>query len=91
MALHPEFEYAAYEAPAGSGEVLILARRLAPVVFEAAGITEYNELVQVDPANLEKRRCKHPLYDRDSLLAFALEHWSTQTIPRTMQCPATPQ
>ncbi|HSH69300.1 MAG TPA: isoleucine--tRNA ligase [Deferrisomatales bacterium] len=68
VALHPEFEYAAYEAPAGSGEVLILARRLAPVVFEAAGIAAYKELVRVDPASLERRACKHPLYDRDSLL-----------------------
>jgi isoleucyl-tRNA synthetase len=73
VALHPEFEYAAYEAPAGSGEVLILARRLAPVVFEAAGIGEYRELAPVDPAALERRAAKHPLYDRDSLLILG-EH-----------------
>ncbi len=68
IALNPEFEYGAYEAPAGSGEVLILARRLAPVVMEAAGIDEWTELAGVDPRALENRHARHPLYDRPSLL-----------------------
>ncbi len=70
VALNPEFEYGAYEAPAGSGEVLILARRLAPVVMEAAGIGEWTELAGVDPRALENRHARHPLYDRPSLLVL---------------------
>ncbi len=68
IALNPEFEYGAFEAPAGSGEVLVLARRLAPVVFEAAGVGGWTELAQLDPRALENRVARHPLYGRDSLL-----------------------
>ncbi|MBE0618844.1 MAG: isoleucine--tRNA ligase, partial [Proteobacteria bacterium] len=70
IALNPEFEYAAYEAPAGSGEVLVLARRLAPVVLEAAGIEKWTELVQLDPRALERREARHPLYDRPSIVVL---------------------
>ncbi len=68
IALNPDFEYAAYEAPEGSGEVLILARRLAPLVLEAAGVTAWRELVQLDPKNLEHKKTRHPLYDRPSVI-----------------------
>ncbi len=71
VALNPEYEYAAYEAPQGSGEVLILARRLAPVVFEAVGIGRWAELAPVDPRALEGKAFRHPLYDRDSVVVLA--------------------
>ncbi len=70
VALNPEFEYAAYEAPAGSGEVWILARRLAPVVLEAAGVEGGRELARVDPVALEGKAFRHPLYDRDSVVVL---------------------
>jgi len=70
ICLHPEYEYAAYEAPAESGEVLIMARRLAPVVMEAAGIENYKELAQIDPNFLENKSARHPLFDRASLLTL---------------------
>ncbi|GAB6062980.1 isoleucine--tRNA ligase [Deferrisoma palaeochoriense] len=70
LAFHPEFEYAAYEAPAGSGEVWILARRLAPVVLEAAGVDGWKELAPVDPKALEGKAFRHPLYDRDSVVVL---------------------
>jgi isoleucyl-tRNA synthetase len=70
VALHPEFEYAAYEAPADSGEVLILARYLAPVVMETLGITAWAELARVDPEVLEGKEARHPLYDRPSILVL---------------------
>ncbi|GAB4272807.1 MAG: isoleucine--tRNA ligase [Deferrisomatales bacterium] len=73
VALHPEFEYGAYEAPAGSGEVWILARYLAPVVLEAAGVARWTELARVDPKALERREARHPLYDRPSMLVLG-EH-----------------
>jgi isoleucyl-tRNA synthetase len=70
LALNPEVEYAAYEAPAGSGEVLVLARRLAPVVFETAGIRDGREVAALDPRALERREARHPLYDRPSLVVL---------------------
>ncbi|MDW7710883.1 MAG: isoleucine--tRNA ligase [Deferrisomatales bacterium] len=73
VALNPGFEYAAYEAPTGSGEVLVLARRLAPVVLEAAGIATWKELAGLDPRVLERRQTRHPLYDRPSLIVLS-EH-----------------
>jgi glutamyl-Q tRNA(Asp) synthetase len=42
-------------------------------------------------AFLQQTNPPEEITDCDSLLAFALEHWSTQAIPRTMQCPAAPQ
>ncbi|NTU59834.1 MAG: isoleucine--tRNA ligase, partial [Deltaproteobacteria bacterium] len=68
VALHPDFEYGAFEAPAGSGEVLVMAKRLAPVVFEEAGIASWTELGDVDPRAVERLELTHPLYDRVSLL-----------------------
>jgi isoleucyl-tRNA synthetase len=70
IALNPEFEYAAYEAPEGSGEVLILARRLAPLVLEAAGISAWREVAQLDPRDLEHKKTRHPLYDRPSVIVL---------------------
>ncbi len=70
VALNPAFEYAAYEAPAGSGEVLLLARPLAAGVLAAAGIESWTELVALDPASLEEKEARHPLYDRPSLLVL---------------------
>ena len=73
VALHPDFEYAAYEAPAGSGEALILARNLAPAVMETLRYASWNELARLDPKALERRKARHPLYDRPSLLILG-EH-----------------
>ena len=41
------------------GERLILADRLAPQVFEAARVTEYRRLTEVDPSTIAA--CAHPL------------------------------
>ncbi|MHB8764266.1 MAG: isoleucine--tRNA ligase [Deferrisomatales bacterium] len=70
IALNPAFEYGAYEAPAGSGEVLILARTLAPAVLAAAGLADWAEVAPVDPRALEGQNARHPLYDRPSLLVL---------------------
>ncbi len=68
VALGPEFEYGAYEAPEGSGDVYILARRLAPLVLEASGFTGWKELAQIDPTKLENIEARHPMYERASLI-----------------------
>jgi isoleucyl-tRNA synthetase len=70
IALGPNYEYSAYEVSEGAhaGKVFILAKRLAPIVFDTVGIAAYKEIAQIDPLKLERREARHPLYDRPSLL-----------------------
>jgi len=66
IALHPDFEYVAVDV--GDGEVYILARDLVDACMQSFGISDYSICGDIDPKTLEKKRCKHPLYDRDSLI-----------------------
>jgi isoleucyl-tRNA synthetase len=66
IALHPEFEYVAMDA--GSGEAYILAGRLGPTCMESFGFPEARVLARIDARDLENKRCRHPLYERDSLM-----------------------
>jgi isoleucyl-tRNA synthetase len=70
IAVHPDFEYAAVDT---GEEVLILAKELVEPCMAAFGIKDHTILGAVDPRGLEKRRCRHPLYDRDSILVLG-EH-----------------
>jgi isoleucyl-tRNA synthetase len=66
IALHPDFEYVAVDV--GGGEVYILARDLVEVCMHSFGITEYSIIGDIGPKVLENKRCRHPLYQRDSLI-----------------------
>ncbi len=66
IALHPDFIYAAVET--GTGEVLILARELVENCMQAFGFNEYRILAEMNAQDLEKRNCRHPFYNRDSLI-----------------------
>jgi isoleucyl-tRNA synthetase len=66
VALHPDFDYAAVET--GDGEVLILARELVDDCMELFGIADYRILTDLRARDLENRRCRHPFYERDSLI-----------------------
>ncbi len=66
IALHSEFEYVAVDA--GGGEVYILARELVEGCMQSFGIADYSIIADIDPKTLEKKRCGHPLYRRDSLI-----------------------
>ncbi len=66
VALHPDFEYVAMDA--GNDEAYILAGRLAPSCMESFGKPDARILARIDAADLENKRCRHPLYDRDSLI-----------------------
>ncbi len=66
ITLHPDFEYVAVETD--KGQVLILAKALVESCMAAFGIEAFNILGELDPKQLENKRCRHPLYDRDSLL-----------------------
>ncbi|QTA88621.1 isoleucine--tRNA ligase [Desulfonema magnum] len=69
IALHPDFDYAAVDT--GNNEVLILARDLAETCMETFGISDYSILADIKAKTLERKRCAHPLYDRDSLIILA--------------------
>ena len=66
IALHPDFEYAAVETDAG--EVLILAREMVDGCMAAFGITAFSVTATMAASVLENKHCRHPLYDRDSLI-----------------------
>jgi len=66
IALHPELEYVAMDA--GNDEAYLLAGRLGPACMESFGVADARVLARIDPRDLENKRCRHPLYDRDSLI-----------------------
>jgi isoleucyl-tRNA synthetase len=69
VAVHPAFEYVAVKI--GRDEVFIMARGLLENTMEALGIKDYEILAQVDPMRLEHKICRHPLYERRSLIVQA--------------------
>ena len=66
VALHPDFEYAAVDV--GNNEVYVLARELVEACMAQFGIATYEVLATFQAQAWEKMRCRHPLYDRDSLI-----------------------
>ena len=66
IAVHPKFVYAAVDV--GQGEVYILARELVAPCMQTFGIREYEILEEFEASTLEHKKCRHPLYDRESLL-----------------------
>ena len=66
VSLHPDFDYAAVDV--GDNEVFILAQYLTATCMEIFGINNYSVITRIDAGKLEKMRCRHPLYDRESLI-----------------------
>ena len=71
VALHPEFEYAAVDV--GRNEVFILARELIESALKIFGIADYTVIAEINPKTLERKRCRHPMVKRDSLIILG-EH-----------------
>ena len=71
IALHPEFEYAAVEV--GGNQVFILARDLIQSALHIFGITDYKIIASINPKTLERKRCSHPMVERDSIIILG-EH-----------------
>ncbi len=69
VALHPEFEYVALETEKG---VLIVAEGLKDSFLAATGLSG-EVLASFSATLLERKRCKHPFYDRDSIVLLG-EH-----------------
>ncbi len=71
VALHPDFVYSAVDI--GNNQVLILAHDLVDACMRTFDIDEYTVLTDIKAADLEKKHCRHPLYDRESLIILG-EH-----------------
>ncbi|MDD5224362.1 MAG: isoleucine--tRNA ligase [bacterium] len=71
VCLHPDLDYAAVEIP--NGEVLIMAEGLVLRGMAEMEIEGYKVLGKVSPRDLEKKTCRHPFLNRDSLIILG-EH-----------------
>ncbi|HEY6007512.1 MAG TPA: isoleucine--tRNA ligase, partial [Geobacteraceae bacterium] len=69
IALHPEFAYVALETEQG---VLIVAEGLKDAFLQATGLSG-SVLATIPAPALERKRCRHPFYERDSIILLG-EH-----------------
>ncbi len=76
VALHPDFVYAAVDV--GREHLLILAKELVEQCMATFGYEKYSLVCEFGAAELEKKNCRHPLYDRNSLIILA-EHVTLDT------------
>ena len=68
IALHPGLDYVAVEH---AGEVYVVAKGLLHDVMLNLGLEGWRVLAPVEPASLERRQARHPLYGRPSLIILA--------------------
>ena len=68
VAMHPEFDYAAIEA---KDEVFVVADELADRFIEETGLTDTRKIAVFKAGGLERLRCRHPFFDRESILVLA--------------------
>ena len=66
IALHPDIIYAAVDTK--NGEVLILAKELVENCMKTFGFSDFSILAEIGADELERKRCRHPIYDRESLI-----------------------
>jgi isoleucyl-tRNA synthetase len=66
VCLHPRFVYAAVKTDAHG--VLILAKELVEKVMQTLGINKYTIAAELNPLDLENKKCTHPIYGRDSVI-----------------------
>ena len=67
VCLHPELPYVAVET---GGELLVMAAGLYEKVLASLGISDYTVRATFAAPIFEKLRCRHPFYERDSLLVL---------------------
>ncbi|MFH1057897.1 MAG: isoleucine--tRNA ligase [Pseudomonadota bacterium] len=68
IALHPEFEYAAYKV---GDKAYVLAQALAEGCLKSFGFDDYEQVTAIDPRDLEGVKARHPLYERPSIGVLA--------------------
>ncbi len=67
VCLHPELPYVALET---GGELLVMAEGLYQKVLVQLGISDFTVRATFQAPIFERLRCRHPFYDRDSLLVL---------------------
>jgi isoleucyl-tRNA synthetase len=75
VCLNPDFVYAAVEV---GNEVLIVAREMVEQVMTEFGFADYAILAEFPAPQLENKHCRHPFYDRDSLIVLG-DHVTTES------------
>ncbi len=70
ICLHPDLDYVAVQT---GSEVLILAEGLLHSTLQICGIEQHEIIARFSGRDLEGLACRHPLYDRDSLIILG-EH-----------------
>ena len=68
LAFHPDYTYLAVEV---GEEVFIVAKGLLEKVSQRVGWPIAVSLAELDPLFLEGKKCRHPLYDRESVIILA--------------------
>jgi isoleucyl-tRNA synthetase len=68
VALHPAYTYVALDV---GDEVYIVAEDLAEIVMDTIGIKGYRVAERFAGQALEGLKCRHPFYDRESLIILA--------------------
>jgi len=68
LAFHPDYEYVAVEE---GEEVFILAKELLEKVAQRLSWPAPHILTSLDPKSLEGKKCRHPLYQRESVMILA--------------------
>ncbi len=66
IALHPDFIYSAVEVQ--NSEVYILARDLVEDCMKIFGESDFKTVAEIAAPTLERKKCLHPFYERDSLI-----------------------
>ncbi len=66
ICLHPDFMYAAVQTR--DHGILIMARDRVDTVMNIFGWSDYTLIREISARDLENRKCRHPFYDRDSLI-----------------------
>ncbi|WP_462270676.1 isoleucine--tRNA ligase [Desulfobacter sp.] len=66
VCLHPDFIYAAVKTQ--NQGILIMAKELVEHVMGEFGIEDYAIVADLSAKDLENRNCRHPFYDRTSLI-----------------------
>jgi len=66
VCLHPDFTYAAVKTK--DQGILIMAKDLVEKAMKTFGMEDYTLMGDLAARDLEHKKCKHPLYDRESLI-----------------------
>ncbi len=68
VVLHPDFSYAAVKV---KDEIWVIAEALVQPMMAEIGINEYSVAATFGSAGFDRRSCRHPFMERDSLLVLA--------------------